>query len=173
MVEKYTGGGMPYWHLPEAKQQEAPEETPEDVRERVRRELNQSGAQIRGGVPMHFNRKGEPIGLGDWSMLLEDPDYKIVKRSFVGRFGISTVWLGLDHGFGGRRELFEAMVCEMFPDGNWTLRDDLGMWRYATEEEALSHHEELLSEISRQCGDGETNVEPQLWGDDDEDDEGD
>ena len=160
---------MPYWHLPEGRKGSISEvPTPEDRKERVRQELNRSGEEIRGGVPMHFDREGKPIGLGDWAMLIEDESYKVVKRSFVGRFGISTVWLGLDHGFDGHPELFEAMACEMLPDGNWTLRDDLGMWRYATEEEALEHHEQLLSEIARQCGDGETNVEPKLWNEDTE-----
>ena len=92
----------------------------------------------------HFNRQGEAISLEEWVRLFEKHDYRIVKRSQL-RNGtlVSTIWMGLDHGFGhGRRLLFETLV---FP------RRRLGRppgeeWdgeRYGTEQEARSGHYRL------------------------------
>lgn len=50
-------------------------------------------------------------------------------------FGVSTVFLGLDHNFGGGPPLiFETMI---FPSNN---SSETGCWRYSTEAEALEGH---------------------------------
>jgi hypothetical protein len=62
-------------------------------------------------------------------------DFTEVKTSDE-KIHISTVWLGMDHGFGGDKEIFETMVF----GGN--LRGH--QRRYATELEALTGHNEVV-----------------------------
>ncbi len=66
----------------------------------------------------------------------EDLKYKEVARLKEGDILISTVWLGLDHGFGKRRLIFESMVF----GGPY----DQLQWRYSSEEEAQKGHDILV-----------------------------
>jgi len=55
---------------------------------------------------------------------------------------VSTVWLGLDHGYGGGPPLiFETMV--------FGGAHDEDQWRYPTEVEALAGHAEICSVVFR------------------------
>ena len=84
-----------------------------------------------------FDRQGRPIELEKWMVLIEDEDYVKVAHSTVGPIGVvSTVWLGIDHNYGGEGPpiIFETMV---FPQHPAML--DL-QWRYSTEEQARHGH---------------------------------
>ena len=72
------------------------------------------------GPPLHFDREGFPIGLGTWSRLFENYYYKVVKQTQLpNSYWVSTVWLGLDHSFGGPTPLiFETMVQDR-KTGDW------------------------------------------------------
>lgn len=102
---------------------------------------------------MHFDRDGEPISLWEWCMLSESRDYKIVKRTRVGHAEVSTVWLGIDHGWGMSDVpvIFETMIFATEPtrgkllgrDREWHEADEF-QERYTTEEEALRRHDEIV-----------------------------
>jgi hypothetical protein len=87
-----------------------------------------------------FDRQGRCILAGDWQDKFEDWEYKCVARTRVGDKTVSTVWLGLDHQFGGGPPLiFETMV----------FADDAGFeesecWRYTTEAEAVVGHNRVV-----------------------------
>ncbi len=90
-----------------------------------------------------YDRNGKPItDLLEWARLLNDAEYKRVAYDDLGdgRY-ISTVWLGLDHGYGrGPPLIFETMT---FGPGGGDCQ------RYATLEEARRGHEEMLDEFRR------------------------
>jgi hypothetical protein len=90
----------------------------------------------------HYDRKGKRIAFADWAALYEDFGYRVVARDTT-RSGreVSTVWLGLDHGFtrSGAPVIFETLV---FPCG--ASGKDLDGARYTTEEEALAGHRAFL-----------------------------
>jgi hypothetical protein len=94
--------------------------------------------------PLYYDRQGKPIELEDWVKKFEDPAYKIlVKTDLPDGRHVSTVWLGVDHGYGwltgsGRLLIFETMV---FPGNDCQ--------RYATEAEALAGHEEMVRELMK------------------------
>jgi hypothetical protein len=50
-------------------------------------------------MSLYFDRDGFPISGEQWGSLHNDFKYKIVMQDEVGGWLISTVWLGLDHGF--------------------------------------------------------------------------
>ncbi len=52
-----------------------------------------------------------------WARWFEIDDNRRVAETFVGDVRISTVCLGLDHGFGGQPEWFETMVFGGSLDG--------------------------------------------------------
>jgi len=67
-----------------------------------------------------------------------------VALTVVGDYRVSTVFLGLDHGWGETPQWFETMV---FGLGSARAQSD-GTWRYATWEEALIGHDVAVTLIS-------------------------
>src|SRR3990167_7234062 len=49
-----------------------------------------------------FDKQGKPLTLKEWAKLLENSEYKRVAETTLpnGKW-VSTVWMGLDHNFGG------------------------------------------------------------------------
>ena len=106
-----------------------------------------------------FDRKAEPIDMDRWSHLniYGDPeygptalDYKVLARTRVGAYEVSTVWIGIDMGmgrfFGHPPLIFESMVfvAEAFanhPD----ISDDMQCDRYPTEDSAMVGHREMVT----------------------------
>lgn len=87
--------------------------------------------------PMHFDRKGLPMTSEDWSRSFEDAAARrVALDKLENGYEVSTVWLGLNHGFGpGPPLIFETLVFG--PDGR---PDDEECERYSTEAEALAGH---------------------------------
>lgn len=46
---------------------------------------------------MYYDRSGREITLADWLVRQEDRGYVRIKETSIGRFWVSTIWLGLDH----------------------------------------------------------------------------
>lgn len=116
-----------------------------------RQELNRKGEQLR---TIHwYDREGRPIGMGDWTALMEDIPYRIVAKTYLPSLDdpqveVSTVWLGHDVGWlmafiandqDAPPIIFETMV---FGDGL-----DLEGRRYSTEEQARAGHAEVVHEV--------------------------
>lgn len=89
----------------------------------------------------YYNRQGKKITQDEWLRLRQEFSYIVVKKTPVGPYEVSTVWLGIDHGFyRGRMLIFETMIFvrEPGPDG---MRDSLDYQaRYTTEQEAEAGH---------------------------------
>ena len=95
-----------------------------------------------------YYRNGEPI-LGDDASLTwarEHQKDRMVEQTVLWWGGmVSTVYLGIDHSFGGGPPMiFETMVS---PGKNGGC--ELEMCRYSTEEEAWAGHRELCRRWSR------------------------
>lgn len=119
----------------------------------------------------YFSRSGRPISMRDWCRIkawddeTNDRDYTRVAADDVGPYLISTVWLGLDHGFGGPPLIFETMVFRTdLPDRRppWEEKEyefdedeepeftrwtDLDMARYGSEGEALAGHAAMVEKV--------------------------
>lgn len=110
----------------------------------------------------------ETIGSPAWragyeivSRLLRDMSYKRVAETTIAGMWVSTVWLGLDHGFSflpgddRRPIIFETMIFDHSGDepGGEGVADWLGAWdgqcwRYATEAEAIAGHAEVVNMVT-------------------------
>jgi len=94
---------------------------------------------------MHYKRDGKPYtGTADeitikWAKDFEDMDKRVVKQETLKNgVRVSTVWLGLDHGFKNKKPLiFETMVFNA---------DEEEQERYATEEEAVAGHKRYVAQ---------------------------
>jgi hypothetical protein len=77
------------------------------------------------------------VDLRTWAEWIGDPKNKIVEQNTVGSFWVSTVFLGLDHRFGGEGEplLWETMI---FPEATY---EELYCQRYTSYKEAINGHE--------------------------------
>jgi hypothetical protein len=112
-------------------------------------------------APTFFDRCGNPIGMGRWMDLHHDISYKRVRWTHVGSWEVSTVWLGIDHGFIGPPLIFETMVFEQ-AESNGYMGPALGLdgggyvyhesfdeytSRYSTEGQAIAGHEATVREV--------------------------
>ena len=83
-----------------------------------------------------------PIGtedIGVWSAATDGERPRVAKDT-IGRVYISTVFLGIDHAFGGGPPLlFETMVFRGPMDG-W-------QWRYSTWDEAEAGHKRVAEAV--------------------------
>jgi len=104
---------------------------------------------------MYYDRQGQPIEMMDWARKMEDHEYKVVAQHWVRGWMISTVWLGIDHGFGrgGPPVIFETMI---FPPGDESGEDgalsEEYQDRYATETAAQAGHDQAIAWLSEKIG---------------------
>ncbi len=84
----------------------------------------------------------EPVECNDlmkWGKWLEAAD-RCVAKTVIETIRISTVFLGLNHGYGEEPPiLFETMIF----GGDF----DEEMWRYSTWEEAVKGHQEAVEKV--------------------------
>lgn len=99
---------------------------------------------------LYYDRSGIPIDFATWKRLHGDLNYLRVARTTVSSaadlaktFDVSTVWLGIDHGFTGSPPpiLFETMVFGLGSDEELCRR-------YATEAEARAGHTEVVVTVA-------------------------
>ena len=99
-------------------------------------------------IDYYFDRKGNPLSLEEWADLFKDKKYHAVCQEYIGKYYISTIWLGVNYNFyEGDPIIFETMV---FANGSWS---DLDMKRYSTEEEALEGHREMCEKFKEMVDD--------------------
>jgi hypothetical protein len=113
------------------------------------------------GRPLHCDRQGNPISMRQWGELRErglDPDgtygpnsYVRIAKDTVRDAEISTVWLGMDHGWGfnrlmaeGREEEYRPIIFETMIFGG---QYDEACMRYHTEAEARTGHKEAVTDL--------------------------
>ena len=102
---------------------------------------------------IYYDRQGNPMSQDDYIAQRYGGDLDAFRVGIdeIGPYVISTVWLGLDHGFGdGPPVIFETMV---FASEAWYAdrRDpdhlpliEFDCQRYCTEEEAQAGHDEMV-----------------------------
>lgn len=108
-----------------------------------------------GDGPTYFDKQGQPITMRQWTELRWDRDgdnsatgisdyARVGYTELAGGVWVSTVWLGMDHGWGmGRPVLFETMIfCK---HDNYPY--DSAQMRYCTEEEAREGHDRTVLDL--------------------------
>ncbi len=105
---------------------------------------------LDGEIPIesgHFILDGHQVipctNIFEWGRMFESKD-RIVAQEHVGNAFVSTVFLGLDHGWGPNSEglVFETMVFDS-PDGDERTE------RYRTWGEAEAGHKRIVEEIKK------------------------
>lgn len=95
-----------------------------------------------------YRRDGTPYqgldAMEQWGKDFNDKKRILKQETLKNGFFISTVWLGIDHGFGiGKPLIFETMV---FVKNKFA---DLDMARYSTEQEAIAGHKKMVAKWKR------------------------
>ena len=114
-------------------------------------------------VPIH-----DVMQWARWFEAARRSDLTRVGRDEVGGFLVSTIFLGLDHGFvpvdEPRPILFETMVFQMSPDpkdrSGWSNPEMTD--RYATLEEAEAGHAAIVASLKRHEADATEQAETLL-----------
>lgn len=106
-----------------------------------------------------YDRQGQQIRFSEYARLHASRLYRVVAQTNLGIYDVSTIWLGYDHGMGDLipgeshpLEIFESMIFG--PDHtSISEEDDLIGWeqRYATEQEAVRGHQELVRTVAAIC----------------------
>lgn len=97
----------------------------------------------------YYDRDGKPLTVKQWMERFEhDNAYRQIASDMIGKVRVSTVWLGLDHGFvPGRPPLiFETMVF----GGPLHYECD----RYSTEAQALAGHKRMVQAVANAAKQG-------------------
>lgn len=95
-----------------------------------------------------YDKQGNVITLDQWATLVMRRDYKIVQQDHVHDLMVSTVWLGIDYGYGygcpdGMPPLiFETMVLTPTCSGVGHIH------RTPTEDAALAVHDQVLAAVT-------------------------
>lgn len=103
---------------------------------------------VDGWMPRYYGFDGKPISFDEWVKISMGRHGRHVGQTYIHHRGhnyvVSTVLLGLDHGFGrGRPVIFETMI---FQD------DDMGgldQDRYCTLAEAKAGHRRMVRDLRR------------------------
>lgn len=107
--------------------------------------------------PTYYDRDGSVITASKWGELFQIPEYKILQQTWLDNedgIMVSTVWLGLNHGYGTRRPLiFETMIFGMGIDGEEYQE------RYSTEAEAMEGHWRAVQLAEEAIANAATEVE--------------
>jgi len=94
---------------------------------------------IRDGL--HYDKEGREITFWQWGKLHDCVEYIRIADDTIGPYWVSTVWIGLNHNWGGGPPLiFESMVFK----GD---ESDLDCVRYSTLEQALEGHARMVEEV--------------------------
>lgn len=93
----------------------------------------------------YYDRQGNRIGFMEWGAKFEDKEYQHVARWEDGDLSVSTVWLGIDHGWraGGPPIIFETMIFGGEHNQERT--------RYVTEAEAIEGHNRTVADVQAGC----------------------
>jgi hypothetical protein len=103
--------------------------------------LNEAKGTIMSDFYILDNRKAVRADLMAWGQMMQDPASKRVAETTIGDVRVSTVFLGLDHAFGGGPPmLFETMAF----GGPLDKDQD----RCSTWEEAEAMHEAMCKRVS-------------------------
>ena len=88
---------------------------------------------------MYYDKEGNKISNEEWGTKWVDQSYKRIGGDQVGKYWVSTVWLGLNHAHRpGQILIFESMILD---EGGV----DVYCQRYKTEAEAILGHQQALA----------------------------
>lgn len=91
------------------------------------------------GRAMYYSINSEPISFRTWAEMREDHK-RIALTEITSEIAVSTVWLGIDHGWGQS----VPIIFEMMVFGGPL---DQEQWRYATKEAALAGHDQAVAAV--------------------------
>jgi hypothetical protein len=96
----------------------------------------------------YYDRNGKPMSLTEWAQAFDAEDRHIGYTN-VGKYEVSTVWLGLDHNWteGGPPLIFETMVFNRRATKN--RFSELYCARYRSEREAKAGHDLVVARLQR------------------------
>ena len=100
----------------------------------------------------YYDKTGKPISFEEWAPLFEDKSYQIIRQTKLPDGGlVSTVWLGLNHNYGGGPPaIFETMAFwPVTKDDLFGVGAERRCLRYATIAEARRGHAATVKELWR------------------------
>jgi hypothetical protein len=108
--------------------------------------LKQIFGNLLRGKSLYFkldeNKKVVPCSMYEFAEQCENPASRIVGQTQLGPYHVSTVFLMLNYGFGGKDQFFETMIWSEKTEEEHRFFNY--QTRYETYEEALEGHETVV-----------------------------
>lgn len=96
--------------------------------------------------PVFWDRQGQPLSMRRANDLLGDPDYtRVALTELPPGNRVSTIWLGVDFGWGEERRL-------IFETVTFSGAQALEVHRWSTEEEAVEGHLAVVRDLTSNLG---------------------
>ena len=97
----------------------------------------------------HYDRQGKPISFMEAAEKLADDSYRVVGQiaSDNGLYWVSTVWVGLNVGYGPTAHALGLCIFESVVEHRES-GEALERHRYATEAQALAGHAALVAKYN-------------------------
>ncbi len=95
---------------------------------------------------LDYNHKPVPCSLLEWGELIRDIEKRRVAYDNVNGDTVSTVFLGIDHGFEDKKLLFETMIFKAKRSLDYCER-------YSTWDEAFEGHNKAIEWVKDGCKD--------------------
>lgn len=107
--------------------------------------------------------QASPLAYCDGVPLFEDLSYRFIANTRIKDHRVSTIWLGVDHGFqafydGGPPIIFETMVFGPH------AASDLDMERYINEDMARRGHRKMVEKWARELKALPDEIHEVVWG---------
>lgn len=95
-----------------------------------------------------YAKNGDEITLEQCGQLVGDMSYKrVLMTTFPSGRWVSTVWLGIDHGWHPPGSSNPILIFETMIFGGPQEWEGEDQWRYSTEEEAKEGHERVVNMV--------------------------
>ena len=95
----------------------------------------------------HYDRQGNPISFGEWAALYAEGNN--VKKTDVGDSHVSTIYVGSSPAGVYETMVFFNGTPEKCPHCGQDIDVDEPQFRYATEAEAVAHHDAIVEALRK------------------------
>jgi hypothetical protein len=102
-------------------------------------------------TPIYFDREGQEISFDEFCIKCNDLEYKIISQDQIGKYFVSTVWIGLDMGIfrHAAPEIFETMIFVDESEEDFDNELNYYQDRHSTEIQAKNGHARAIDLVMK------------------------
>ncbi len=115
------------------------------MRRRDVKRFDMEGSMNWMNESIYTDKHGNPINIREMEQLLQDKTYRQVGVDTIGKYTVSTVWLGFGYGIWEPFDTFETII--FFSEDLTQASDEI--WRYKTFDNAMEGHQAICNKVRK------------------------